>query len=720
MPRLFRRLAGVLLALAVLYLVAGNLFLNTPLGSWAINRKPERFQLEWSRGFTAWPGHVVLWNVELKGHVRHVQWSAQAKRAKGRITILPLFSRELRLPWVEADEVSATIDRVDEEMTPPPAREGGWLMRFERIFTTSPRHLRAGAFDIDLRGQASFAFTKQLRGGPLEVLPSTAALTDLRVAAGKHVLLREGTLDARFAIARHRREEAPGLARLGLADGELRLGGRTPSLSADLGAGGQWHGVIVDDGAGGRLDANLAFARGALAPQGAIDLRLPLHATRGAAQLDDEAVLHLGVVEEGLDVNLRLPPPPGDSGEVRGQMRVTERDLRELVAPANLLAKTSGTLDIDWHFASLEWLTPLLVKAPWLQLEGAGRVDAALKIANGRLEPGSHARVPEVELVAVVGGYRFGGRAHANGTLTKGTDDQRASVTLELDRYDIADADQPSVRLVHGKGLRIDLDAGGDLRDFRESAKTRLRFADAHVPDLRPLNAWLPGDALDIASGNAQVGSDLELDSEGRITRGRITLAARKMRARFGAATLGGDFDLDARIGGSDLKSRHFDLDGSKLTLRNLSLPDDERAAGRTWWAEIVAERARIEASRPFRLDAEARIGLQDIGLLLALYTRHRDYPAWVLGLLDAGRVDARGAVRIDGRRLLLDRVAANNNRFDVKARLHVDRANPRGDLLLGWRKLALGLELDGKRREFHLRRAREWFADRPALIPAR
>lgn len=720
MPRLFRRLAGALLALAVLYLVAGNLFLNTPLGSSAINRKPERFQLEWSRGFTAWPGHVVLWNVELKGHVRHVQWSAQAKRASGRIAILRLFSRELRLPSVVADEVSATVDRVDDEMAPPPARDGGWLMRFERIATTSPRHLRVGAIDIDLRGSASFAFTKQLRGGPLEVLPSTATLTDLRIAAGEHVLLREGTLDARFAIARHRREEAPGLARLGLADGELRLGGRTPGLSADLGAGGQWRGAIVDGDAGGRLDANLAFARGVLAPQGVVDLRLPLHATRGGTQLDDEAVLHVGVVEEGLDVNLRLPPPPGDGGEVRGQARVAERDLRELVAPANLLAKTSGTLDIDWHFASLDWLTPLLVKAPWLQLEGAGRVDAALKIANGRLEPGSRARVPEVELVAVVGGYRFGGRAHASGTLTKGASGERANVALELDRYDVADADKPGVRLVHGKGLRIDLDAAGELHDFRESAKARLRFTDAQVPDLRPLNAWLPGDALEIAAGNARIGSDLELDPEGRITRGRITLAARKTRARFGPATLGGDFDLDARIGGSNLRSRHFDLDGTTLKLRNLSLPDDERAAGRTWWAELTAERARIEATRPFRLDAETHIGMQDIGLLLALYTRHRDYPRWVLGLLDAGRLDAKGAVRIDGRRLLLDRVAASNDRFDVKARLQVDRANPRGDLLLGWRKLALGLELDGSRREFHLRRAREWFADRPALIPAR
>ncbi len=717
MPRVFRRLVGFVLAFAAIYLVAGNLFLNTPLGAWAVNRKPERFHMGWSWGLTAWPGQVVLWNVETKGHVRHLQWSARAARATGRIAILPLFSRELRLPSIDARDVSATIDRVEQEMAPPPARDGGWRLRFDRIATDSPRQLRAGAFAIDMQGSAHFAFTKQLRGGPLEILPSSAALTDLLVKTGDHVLLHDGQLDGHFAIARHRREDAAGLDKLGLADGDIHLRGRTPALAVDLDAGKAWHGAIVEDADGGDLDLKLRLARGVLEPGGVVDLRLPLRATRDGARFDDAATLRIGVVDSGLHVDLALPPPPGDSGRIEGRFEIAARRVPDLVAIDGLVAKTSGTLDVDWNFASLDWLTPLLVKAPWLELEGAGRVVAALRLAQGRLEPGSRASVPEVDLVATIAGHRFSGQARAEGALVDGAGGQHATVALTLARYDVVDADAPGVRLVQGHDLRIDLDAAGALTDFRESAKARLRFADAALPDLRPLNAWLPAAAIELDGGTAKVGSDLELDAEGRVTRGRLNLAARSMRARFGAIALAGDFDLDARIGGSDLKTRHFDLGGSTLKLRNLSLPGDERAAGRRWWIDLATDRARIEATRPFALEADARIGMQDLGLLLALYARHRDYPRWVLGLLDAGRADARGRLRFDRRGLVVDDVVASNDRFEVKARLQVDRATPRGDLLLGWRKLALGVELDRGRHQFHVLRARDWYAAQPALL---
>ena len=44
----------------VLYLFAGNVFLNTPLGPWAVNRKPEKFEIHWASGSTWWPGQVSV------------------------------------------------------------------------------------------------------------------------------------------------------------------------------------------------------------------------------------------------------------------------------------------------------------------------------------------------------------------------------------------------------------------------------------------------------------------------------------------------------------------------------------------------------------------------------------------------------------------------------------------------------------------------------------
>ena len=181
-----------------------------------------------------------------------------------------------------------------------------------------------------------------------------------------------------------------------------------------------------------------------------------------------------------------------------------------------------------------------------------------------------------------------------------------------------------------------------------------------------------------------------------------------------------GDFDLDARVGGSDPRARHFDLDGTTLKLRNVKVVDAGRTAGEQWWATLALARGRIEATRPFKVDADAAIEMQDVGLLLALFTRHRDYPRWVLRLADAGTLKAQGRMRMDDSALVFDRVEANNDRFDIKARMRLGRSDPRGDLLLQWRALALGLELDKGGREFRVLRAREWFGARPHLIESR
>lgn len=719
MRRTLRRLATIALAVLATYLVAGNLFLNTAIGPWAINRKPERFAMQWSHGLTWWPGHVALWNVETRGHVRHVQWSAQAGHARGRIALLPLLSRELRFPSIDAREVRGTVERAAAEIVPQAPRAGGWVLRFDRIATASLRHARIEGVEIEANGSAAFGFRKQLRGGAMEVLPSQAALADVRITAGGHELLREGVLDARLAIARHLRADAPGLAKLALTDARLRIDGAVPGLAVDLDPAGHWRGTLAGGAGSGRLGADLELRGGVLQPGGRFDLELPLSATRGSTHVAERAQLHADVGADGIGLRIDLPPPPEGKGSVQADLRLAGTRIEGPFDARALLPRLSGTLDLDWHFDSLAWLGPLLVKSPWLALEGAGRVQAALRVREGRLEAGSRVDVPEVELAADVAAHRFRGRARAGGKLDADAHGAlQARVELALDRYDVAALDAPAKPLMHGRDLRIELAAAGRLDDFRDSAHARLKFDNAEVPDLRAINGWLPGQALSLSGGRARIGADLALDAAGRIERGQVGVHGRGARVRFGAIDLGGDFDLDARIGGSDLAARRFDLDGTKLRLRKVKVVDAGRTAGEDWWADIALPRGRIDATKPLRVDARADIGMQDVGLLLALFTRHRDYPKWALRLVDAGPLRAKGRMAIDGSTLVFDRVEANNDRFDVRARLRLAQSRPYGDLLLRWRALGLGLEIDGERKAFHFLRAGAWYDGRPALLP--
>lgn len=720
MRRLIRRLAKAVIVVFVIYAIAGNVFLNTPLGPWAINRKPERFEMTWSHGVTWFPGFVALWNVHAKGHVRRVVWDADTNRAYGRIAISPLFARELRIASIETGEVTASVYRSAEEMLPPPARAGGWTLRFDRIATDSLKRARVGKLDIETTGHVQFGFVKQLRGGPMEVLPSQVVLADTRIRLDDHELLREGRIESSFAIASHLREAAPGIAKLGLTDANVRISGLLPALAVDLDAAGRWHGTIADTSEAGRIDASLGLRKGVLEPGGVVDVRVPLRATRGTTSTLEVATLHAGVEADGIRLAVHLPPPPEAKGSIQANLILAGNALPPIDDMQALVARVSGTLDLDWHFDSLDWLTPLLVKAPWLALEGAGRVNAALNVEKGQLGTGSHVDVADVDLVATVAGHRFHGRARVDGRLQSAKDGPQATVKLVLARFDVVADDARDRSLMHGTDLNIDLAAAGDLHRFRESLQAQLHFKDAEVPDLRAINAYLPGDSLSVLGGSTRLGADLALDNSGRVAWGRVEVSARAAQFRLGELGMTGDVDFDARLGGSDIAARYFDLDNTTLRLRNVTVVDTGRTAGEQWWANLTLKRGRVEAKRPFNVDASADIEMQNVGLLLALFTRHRDYPGWALKLADAGTLRANGQMQIDGKTLVFDRVEASNDRFDVKARLRIAGKQPNGDLLLSWGMLALGVEVDKGRHETRLVGAKKWYEERPHLLGAR
>jgi len=714
LPRLLRGVLGAALGVIAFYLIAGNVLLNTAFGPELVNRKPEKFTLAWSGGVTWWPGFVTLWNVQANGHVRRVVWSAQAARARGRIALLPLLSRELRVVWIEAGEVTGSADRSADDMLPPPSHADGWTLRFERIATDSLRQARIGAFDIQTEGSAEFAFLKQLRGGPMQVMPSHVLLRDTRIRSQDNEWLSAGTIEASLAIDRHRREDAAGLAKLGLADLVLRIGADLPALAVDLDDEGKWRGRIDPAGTRGRLEATLSMRHGVLDQGGMLEARFPLAATHADVHIDEEARVLLAIEGDGMHLTAHLPPPPEGRGLIDADLRFSGRKIPFPADPKALLARVGGHLDLEWHFGSLDWLGPLLVRVPWLTLKGSGGMAAQLRIADGRIAEGSHVVIPAVDVVAQVAAHRFHGQARADARLSG----DRVRLGLVVERFEAAAEAAPDKTLVRGSDLRIDLESSADLHQLRESLRGHLRFANAEVPDLRAVNDYLPQRALSLLGGSTRLGGDLRIDAEGRVSTGRVDLAVKGARARFAAIELSGDLDLDARIGGTDVKTRHFDLDNTTLRLRNVRVVDDGHTAGERWWANLRLARGRIDGFKPLVVDARTEIEMENVGLLLALFARHRDYPGWALRMVDAGTLRASGKMRVQDEVLVFDRVEASNDRFSVKARLRVVDAKPSGDLLLSWRALGLGLELERGEHKFHLLGAKQWYAERPELLP--
>ncbi|MDR0182339.1 hypothetical protein [Lysobacter arvi] len=720
-----RRIGFALACVYGVYLVAGNVFLNTPLGEWTANRKPEKFQIAWGRGITLWPGRVQVWDVLIKGHAARATWSVNAERASGRIALLPLLRKTVRVPEILAYEVTGAVDIGGPHKPPMPARPGGWVLQFDRIHSDSIRSGRLGELVLDGVGRADVGFFKQLRGGALELMPSLAHFENARLRYGKEAVLRDGRIDAEFAIARHTRDQARGIAKLMLTDARLKLDGKAPTLRIDVDPQGR---IVLGNVAGnGRAQIDLGFARGSLTPGSRLRWHTPVTGRDGrGAQFSDALDIALDVDR---DTHLVARAPAQAEGRLSLDADITVRGTQvPLKEVRSLLPRSSGHVVGRWHFASLRWLGNFF-HAPWLSLDGAGVVDADVRVVDGRVAGGSRVGVPDVQAVAHVMGNRISGRARADGRLDTGPNDEvLPHLELRMEQFDIAGDDAPARPFVRGKDLLLRLESvtgvdrqalrqPGAMKQVGQAMRAHLTFADAQVPDLRAYNRYLPNDHLRFDGGAGTLSGDLTLDGAGAIGHGTLGVDARAARMHLAGIALRTDVDIDTKLRRADLRRHTFNIDGTRMALRNVSFTEPGGESRSGWWTRIDLQRARMDWDRPVSIDGQAQIAMKDVGFLLALFSRQRDYPKWMDKLIGAGQAQANGKVRLAGQTLLLNDVNADNQRYDVLARLRLHGKQRNGSLYAKWGVLSCAVAVDNGRRDFHLIKAREWYDAQPALM---
>ncbi|WP_051412508.1 hypothetical protein [Pseudoxanthomonas sp. J35] len=716
-PRWLRRALWTALLAWGGYLVLGNLFLNTLLHPLA-NRRPEAFQAQWGVAHTLFPGYVSARQVRLQGQVRDLAWDVQADHVAGRIALWPLLRRELRVPSVVARNVGGGVRHVDRARPAPAPRAGGWTLLFERIASDSVREGHYDGLVLEGNGSASFGFSKQLRGGPIQVLDSSVHFDGARLRAGPHTLLDGATLDGAFSIARHTHAEALGLRTLLLTDAALGLDAEGASLRGYVGPDGRFRVGLVPGG--GRLHGRLVVDDGVLQPGGRLAWTAPVRGTGVAGDVLDDTLNVDVQVDDDIGLRLRVPGREGGSLDLDAELRLQGRQLPVQGTLAGLLPRASGHVAGRWHFPSLGWVAPLFNAPSWFELEGAGELRADLRVEGGRVAPGSHVELPEVAAVATVMGTVVSGRGRVLAELGSG-DGGALQTRMEaaLDGYAIAAADAPQAPFARGDNLRLDVVVDGmPARGEGLAATTaRLRFSDAVVPDLRVYNRFLSGQ-MRIERGRGSASADLQLDGRGNLGQGKASVQGRDARMSFAGRQLRGDLGIDARLRRADLEQRRFDLDGSQVRLRDVSFRD---AAGRTrqgWWADVDLPEARIDLPAASPALVHGRVGAQarDAGFLLDLFGG-TDRPRWMERLVDSGKARAEGRVRWQGDTLVLDGVHARNDRYDVHARLELSDGQHRGQLLASMGPLSAGLGLQGDHHQWHLLRAREWFEGHPPLL---
>ncbi len=707
--RWLRRILWTLLVCYALYAVLGNLYLNSALGPWSVNRKPEKFAMHWGRALTWWPGEVVLWKVSMRGHVGRTVWTLQADKVSGHIALTALLGKQVYVPRLQVTDVTGDVQRVADEMPAPVQRPGGWLLNFPSITSDSIHGGRFHALVLEGEGQAKVGFTKRLRGGPSELLPSTAKFQHARLMQDDVALLQNALLDAQFAMSPVTRDQAVGIDKLRFARIGLNVDADTPALTARQSDAGKLE-LHLQPGKG-HVQGSLAWAKAALQPGGALSWRMPVTITDLHGQVHDSTLAAQLSIDQDLHLKADMPAQADGVLALQTDLKVdgTQIPLKQM---RTLLPRISGRVAGQWQFSSLKWVTSLFVNVPWLTLEGAGRVEGDLTLDHGVLAPGSRVDVPRVQAQADMLGQRVTGAASAHAQIKAGgRGGTRSIVDVAMTEFSVAALDDLKRPYIQGNDLKLHTESDPDLAKARQSLQGQASFQNARVPDLRAYNRFLPNDHLRFDGGSGTLTGTLALDAAGNAGNGRVRIAGRGAAVHVAGIAMRSDVDMDLKLQRADLVKQSFRVDGSQVALKNVSFAHAGNSRS-GWWAQVDLPQAQLDmAGKRLAVDGDIAARMKDVGFLLDLFSQDRDYPKWMVKLVDAGNVQAKAQVRWQRRDLVLDRIDASNDRFDLLGRFRLkDRAKPQGDLYARWGVLGTAVELRGGQHQFHVVGAKRWY----------
>lgn len=295
--KILRRIVLGILAFAALlyplYLGVGNWIVRSKLEGW-LNRRPERFLIEYESARTFWPGIFHVEGFRIRSQTRAVQWWAAADRGTISIQLWRLNNREFVTDFLKAEGVSFRLRRradaprkititrkwlepaipgfgnpprpAPEKLYPPRPgkRRPPWHIRLAGMELEDVREIwieeyrfggkarAAGGFDLRVRERF------ELGASRLDVAQGTVFLGGKPVLTGAKGRL-SGEIEP-YSAARHR-----GWDVFRFVNGRAEVTGRVPSLAfLDLFVSKtRW---LDTRTGGGALDLDLRIQRGRFLP----------------------------------------------------------------------------------------------------------------------------------------------------------------------------------------------------------------------------------------------------------------------------------------------------------------------------------------------------------------------------------------------------------------------------------------------------------------------
>ncbi len=377
----------------------------------------------------------------------------------------------------------------------------------------------------------------------------------------------------------------------------------------------------------------------------------------------------------------------------------------------DVLSHVQGRIALNGRAALGPALRYLFGDRPWLEI-GAGQatLGTSLSVDRGRLLDGSWLRSELAEAALDAFGFAVRGNAALVAEVWGENDHERLVSRLELGTWTLARPGEAA--LFVGKGFVVRATSEAPRLDrLSTTAELDVDLGRGRADDLRFLDQFLPRAAeITVERGALDLTGKLRFAAADRSGSGELALAGERLALVVRGQRLAADLAVELRLSAPDFAAGSFAIDGSTLALRKVAAATSEGASIEDWWGETELVSGRVTLRHPFASAGEIRSRAADTRPVIAFYELKRDLPSWVEKALLIDDVRISGRYRVSAGRLQISDVLLPFTNGSARAELDLTRERRRARLLLNWRKLDLGVEIDGQKRDLHLLRAREWF----------
>jgi hypothetical protein len=283
-------LVFVVLGFEALYLITGNLALNSDWLQERINRRPARVMVTWASGSTFIPGNIYLKDVRVTGQSRKSQYAVTLESGHFVVNLWRLTGKHVHVRRGESTGLDVRLRRrldsneitpeqaahfppIEGLLNPPtdkpeelyPKKKPGdpWTITVDRFNARTMHQVWINGIRLEGEGQVSAGFHMVVRG-ELGVPQAHLVTHNASISMGQNLIAQNVSLTADVQLARYRYKEVKGKNVLGQLSANILMQGDLRSLGFVDDHGASQAGVRF--GGAGSIHADLRIDRGRFMP----------------------------------------------------------------------------------------------------------------------------------------------------------------------------------------------------------------------------------------------------------------------------------------------------------------------------------------------------------------------------------------------------------------------------------------------------------------------